>query len=323
MIIQKDNPDNQAISISFSPTYLKIFEDQILSILYPRSAVPVIAEPEQSFIMQLQSIAFESISVYLQTAYDPLPDKYILSVDEIKQENNIFYVTVTVPAEVCEELYNLTVTIQAEGEEYQQTRPRAVSIEETIDDTYTFVQIADFHIGDPRGLTENPKEIIGWKAAKKVIEEINLLHPDFVIITGDLVFGQAYPFEYTHEYKLCYDILQQFQVPTFLAPGNHDGYIQTFQDGLEFWQYYFGPLYYSFDYGGNHFLSLNSYDWPKIARFGFSYLVFNWGGSIREEQEQWIEQDLENHAASPQISMMLHHSPSWNMRSFIDSSISS
>jgi len=314
-MIKQEDFINQTISISISPSYQKIFEDQNFTILYPRSAIPVIAEPGQSFIIQLQSPVFETLSVSLQTAYDPLPDNYFLSVDDFKNENNIFYITVSIPSNVSEELYNLTISLEAEGNQYIQTRPRAVNVQQTIDDTYTFIQIADFHIGDPRGLAENPKETIGWKAAHKIIEEINLLHPDFVIITGDLTFGQAYPFEYSHEYRLCYDILQEFQVPTYLAPGNHDGYIQTFQDGLKFWQYYFGPLYYSFDYGNNHFLSLNSYDWPKIARFGFSYLVFNWGGSIREEQAQWIEQDLTKHKSSPMLSMMLHHNPLWDTTS--------
>ena len=70
-----------------------------------------------------------------------------------------------------------------------------------ISDNFSFVHLTDFHIGDPRGLKENIKQTIGWKAAKKCIEEINLINPDFLIITGDLVFGQIYPFEYSLEYS--------------------------------------------------------------------------------------------------------------------------
>jgi 3',5'-cyclic AMP phosphodiesterase CpdA len=114
------------------------------------------------------------------------------------------------------------------------------------------------------------------------------------------------------EYETCYEILQDFTVPTFLCPGNHDGYVQTFQDGLEFWEDYFGPLYYSFDYHNTHFLSINSYDWPYKARLGFSYLVFNWGGSIQEEQLTWIENDLTSNSDAEQTMMMMHHNPLWD-----------
>ena len=58
----KDEPkESQIISVSFSSSYKDAFENQSISILYPRSSIPVILEPTQSFIMQLQSVAFESI----------------------------------------------------------------------------------------------------------------------------------------------------------------------------------------------------------------------------------------------------------------------
>jgi 3',5'-cyclic AMP phosphodiesterase CpdA len=202
--------------------------------------------------------------------------------------------------------------IEAEGKRYINTRPRAVSVKDDVSDTFTFVHLADFHIGDPRGLIEDPKEIFGWKASRKTIEEINLLNPDFVIISGDLTFGQLYPFEYTFEYQTCYEILQEFNVPTYLCPGNHDGYVQTFLDGFKFWEEYFGPLYYSFDYHNTHFISINSYDWPAISRLGFSYLVFNWGGSVQNDQIRWIEQDLYDHSDADQTILMLHHNPLWD-----------
>lgn len=297
---------------TYQAYYQNLDESDELNILYPRSSIPVILTPTQSIIIEFQSIAFDHISAYLSTAYDQLPDTIPLSIDSITEEQNVKYATVTIPVDTPPELYNLTLTIETEGETYSATRPRAVSIKETMTDSYTFVHLTDFHIGDPRGLTENFKEIIGWKASRKTIEEINLLNPDFVIISGDLTFGQLYPFEYTFEYPKCYEILQEFNVPTYLCPGNHDGYVQTFQDGLTFWEDYFGPQYYSFDYHDTHFLSINSYDWPYKARLGFSYVVFNWGGSIQEDQLAWIENDLSTHSEAGQTYMMMHHNPLWD-----------
>lgn len=314
MIAEQEKPiKNMPITLSTYPEfYQRISTDEEISILYPRSSIPVIITPEQSFIIQFTSIAFDSLSAEISTAYDALPDAIPITIDTIEQDQDIMYATAIIPIDTPPELYNLTITIETEGETYTTTRPRAVSIKESITDSFTFIHLTDFHIGDPRGLLENPKETIGWKAARKVIEEVNLIQPDFVLISGDLTFGQFYPFEYTIEYKKCYDILQEFDVPTFLCPGNHDGYVQTGQDGLRFWEDTFGPLYYSFDYGDTHFLSVNSYDWPKIDRIGFSYIVFNWGGSVQEEQMDWIAEDLNDNSDAEQTLMMMHHNPLWD-----------
>ena len=311
--ISPQKPTFLPISFETYPGYYENLDvSEEISIFYPRSSIPVILSPTRSFIIHFQSIAFNSITATMTTAYDKLSESIHLPINSITEEENVKYASVTIPRDVPSELYNLTLTIETEGETFSTTRPRAVSVKEEIDDSYTFVHLTDFHIGDPRGLTENFKEIIGWKAARKTVEEINMLNPDFVIISGDLTFGQLYPFEYIFEYQTCYEILQDFTVPTYLCPGNHDGYVQTFQDGLKFWEDYFGPLYYSFDYQDTHFLSINSYDWPYKARLGFSYLVFNWGGSIQEEQLNWIENDLSTHSEADQTFMMMHHNPLWD-----------
>ena len=129
-----------------------------------------------------------------------------------------------------------------------------------------------------------------------------------------MVFGQLYPFEYSVEYRKCYDILQQFDVPIFLCPGNHDGYIQLGQDGFKFWKEFFGPLYYSFNYGQYHFTSVNSYDWPAKNRWAISYAPFQWGGHIQEEQMKWIEKDLQRSTNAKARFIMLHHNPLWDTK---------
>ena len=297
---------------TYSSFYQNKDDNEEIEIIYPRSSIPAILTPTQSLSIQFQSIDFTQLIVTISTSFDPLKDIISLPIESLNNEQNVYNATVTIPENTPAELYNLTLTIETEKGLFSTTRPRAISIKDTISDSFTFVHLTDFHIGDPRGLTENPKEIFGWKASRKTVEEINLLNPDFVIISGDLTFGQLYPFEYRYEYPICYDILQEFTVPTYLCPGNHDGYIQTFQDGLKFWEEYFGPLYYSFNYNNTHILSVNSYDWPALARIGFSYLVFNWGGSFQKDQLKWIENDLENNVHADQTFIMLHHNPLWD-----------
>jgi 3',5'-cyclic AMP phosphodiesterase CpdA len=313
---QLTSPIISPVSFEAYPEYYqKIASNKEINLVYPRSSIPMILTPEQSGIIHFQSIDMDDISASITTAYDPLPDNILLVVESITEDQNIKYATITIPKDTPQGLYNFTLTIENGEGSYSTTRPRAISIKDEISDSFTFIHLTDFHIGDPRGLIHNPREIIGWRAARKTIEEINLLNPDFVIITGDLTFGQLYPFEYTIQYNKCYEILQEFTVPTFLCPGNHDGYIQTFQDGLRFWEAFFGPAYYSFDYHNTHILSINSYDWPARSRLGFSYLVFNWGGSIREDQLNWIETDLDQNYDADQTFIMMHHNPLWDTTS--------
>ncbi len=281
-------------------------------IYYPRTSCPsfVVSKGAATFSFTADEL-FDEVLVYIATAYEPVVDAFWLPVDNVYEENKRWFVEVKVPADVPEELYNLTFLFNQNGSFFAETEPRAVQVVEEFTDTFTFIHITDFHVGDPRGFAENFRETLRYRSILRCIKEVNLLHPDFVVISGDLVYGQIYPFEYQREYELFYQMLQLFDVPTFLAPGNHDGYNRLLEDGFEYWQDYFGPLYYSFDYGAYHFLSINSFDMTKLLRLTFCSIPLNWGGSISDEQLSWIEQDLDA-AESPLSFMFLHHSPLWD-----------
>ncbi|MFO8132494.1 MAG: metallophosphoesterase [Thermoplasmatota archaeon] len=283
------------------------------AIVVPRSSMPVIVRQGHSFVASVRVDGMPSgWKASLATAYDPVvtEQKPMVTDTVFNDTTGCWDVEMQVPPSLPSDLYNLTVEVECQGDIYQLSTPRSVSVVDAYRQELSYVHLTDFHIGDPRGFKENVRETLGWKAAKKSIQEINLLHPDFVVITGDLTFGQLYPFEYTFEYRTCYDILQQFDVPTYLVPGNHDGYIQTGQDGLAFWERFFGPLYYSFDYGDRHFVGVNSYDWPSRSRHAVSYVAFNWGGHVQPEQLAWIEDDLARHADGFSA-VLLHHNPLW------------
>jgi len=285
------------------------------TLVAPRSAMPVMVRPHDLFVITV-SLAQPAADweATLDTAYDRVVESFSLPVREAHyfQERETWRVQVQVPETATPELYNLTVTATFGGGWAAVTEPRAVSVVSAFKSNFSFVHLTDFHIGDPRGFTEDINKTLGWKAAKKSIDEINLLNPDFVLISGDLVFGQLYPFEYAFEYRTCHDILQRFQVPTYLVPGNHDGYIQCGQDGLVFWERFFGPRYYSFDYGSYHFTAVNSYDWPNRSRWAFSYLAFNWGGNVGAEQLAWVEADAGANSDAALSVMFMHHNPLWD-----------
>ncbi len=277
---------------------------------YPLHSLPALTEANQALELTIQTSAtISDATLQLETAYEPVVSTYTITPTSISQTAETATLQIIIPEEAQPELYNLTATLTTDNGELQVHQPRCINIYEDINDTFTFIHITDFHVGDYRGLPENPYETLKHRNIKKCIEEINLLHPDFVIISGDLVFGQIHPFDYLYEYPLCYNMLQQIDVPTFLVPGNHDGYHHIVLDGLELWNDYFGPHYHSFDYGDYHFIGLNSYDWPVFNRLTFFVLPFGWGGSLQDQQLQWLEEDLTSHSDSEKTFMYLHHNP--------------
>ncbi len=304
--INEINKNKKEINVNAIDIDERNIDGANFKIIYPKCSNPAIVEKGRNFTIILLA-NLTNFGIKISTAYEPVIDEFCLKINDIASEGNVLRINVNVPKYIPIELYNLTIS----SGRFSLTEPRAVSIVDKIDGNFTFVHMTDLHIGDPRGMKVSIRETIGWKAVKKCIEEINLLHPDFVVITGDLTFGQLYPFEYSFEYKKLYGILQRFDVPTFLCPGNHDGYIKSGQDGFQFWEEYFGSLYYSFDYGKAHFIMANSYDWPRKSRIGFSCVVFNWGGYIGDKQLKWIEEDLKNSNALLNI-LALHHNPLWN-----------
>ena len=109
-------------------------------------------------------------------------------------------------------------------------------------------------------------------------------------------------------------MIQMFDVPTYLVPGNHDGYRRIGEDGLKMWKEYFGPHYYSFDYGNYHFQAINSYEWPEKLRWSFGPIALTWGGYINDVQLDWIENDLKNQSKSKLKFMFIHHNPIWDTK---------
>ena len=290
-----------------------IEDTEQIKMVYPLSTYPALLEKNDILHIEFKCFWFDRVYVYISTAYEPVVDEIWLEPHSIFKNNSLCEANYHIPDSTPEELYNLTIIIEREGEFYTCSIPRSVSVYDKIDDDFTIIHVADFHVGDPRGFAESIDQTLGFRSIKRCINEINLVHPDLVLISGDLVFGQLYPFEYSIEYRKCYEIIQLFDVPTFLVPGNHDGYYRFKEDGLLFWKQYFGPLYYSFDFGDYHFTGVNSFDWPAKLRSSVLFIALNWGGSIQDVQLEWIEQDLKNSESDLKF-IFLHHNPIWDTK---------
>lgn len=275
----------------------------------PRIGFPAMVQAGQSFQVELDSSGsqqgVDAITIELKNS-ETENTLNIPCEASITFNSALVSVEATVPVNTPYLLYNLHVIYNITGKSYEVVEYNSVSVIREFKQTPTVIHLTDLHIGDPRGAQENIKETIGWKAAKRAVQEINILRPDFVLLTGDLVFGQ----NYMREYPALLDILKEFHVPVFCTMGNHDGYATPVNDGYDMWQKYIGPLYYSFDYGDLHFTMLNTYDWPKQQRESVGFVSAVWGGQIRSEQMKWISDDLAAHR-NMSLYMCGHHNPIW------------
>lgn len=245
----------------------------------------------------------------------------------------------TVPIEINPVLHDLTVDYPGGSD----TQPRAVEYTESFSENPRFVVLADPQVGDARSLRDGGEDSMAsgspypfltsaertfgdgtedgrWASFQKAIQEINLLDPDLVLVAGDLAMGD----EYNVEYEDAYRLVNTIQAPTYMAMGNHDGYVPWGEDGYSYWRSYFGPLNYSVDYGDDvHILSINTYDWDEMDRAGFGPATSAFGGQVQDDQLRWIRDDLSTWRADNPQGLVLtvgHHNPTWEQSRYREAS---
>ena len=148
---------------------------------------------------------------------------------------------------------------------------------------FTFIHASDTHIA--------PAVVARTQRLRALAESLD---PAFVIITGDLVrdalrVGEA---EATGYYELFKREAALFESPVWTVPGNHEIFgVERDQSkvsaahplyGRNMYRHYRGPDYYSFNYGGVHFVGLNTVDVDDQWYYGH----------IDSAQLAWLERDL-------------------------------
>lgn len=149
--------------------------------------------------------------------------------------------------------------------------------------TFTFIHGSDTHIA--------PAVVARTQRFRALADSLN---PAFVLITGDLVkdalrVGEA---EAAGYYELFMGEEAQFKRPVWTVPGNHENFgIERDKShvsathplyGRKMYHHYLGPDYYSFNFGGVHFVGLNTVDIDDQSYYGH----------VDSRQLAWLERDL-------------------------------
>lgn len=148
---------------------------------------------------------------------------------------------------------------------------------------FTFIHASDTHLSEK-----------SLDRMKQLQEIVNTNKPDFVLITGDLVRDalRVSEKEAGGYYQLYVNELQKFSAPVWNVPGNHEIFgIERHLSlvgkdhplyGKKMYHHYLGPNYYSFNYGGIHFIGLDDVDFEDLWYYGH----------VDSVQFNWLKQDL-------------------------------
>jgi 3',5'-cyclic AMP phosphodiesterase CpdA len=215
-----------------------------------------------------------------------------------------------VPAVPVYDLYDLAVTASGGLED---TTWNAVKVIPEFKDDYYFIHITDPHMPThlyyyESGADTDSSELVDMR---EVIHDVNIINPEFVLLTGDYVNeGELEEFLNKRYFSRTQRLLAEFDVPVYLTSGNHDlgGWDDTPPpDGTarQNWWRFFGwkrcddpppgaPWYtqdYSFDYGPVHYIGLEAY----INYDGWRSEIYG-SDSFTSAQMDWLDDEI---AASP------------------------
>lgn len=150
---------------------------------------------------------------------------------------------------------------------------------------FTFVQMCDTQLGF--GGYDND-----LKSFKTAVNRINALNPDFVVICGDLVHEPN-----DTSYRDFKKIMEDFNMPCYLASGNHDvGNIPN-DSTLNYYRNTMGEDYYKFQHNGYSFMVTNTQLWKADI------------GDESKKHDNWFKKTLRIEKARNHQTFVIGHYP--------------
>jgi calcineurin-like phosphoesterase family protein len=139
------------------------------------------------------------------------------------------------------------------------------------------------------------------RVARTIAGEIGLIRPDFVLWTGDTVYGYGdTTAELRDEYAAFLGLFRNTQVPIFNCPGNHEIHPDDVtpcdpraQAPEEEFEKRYGNLYGSFDYADIHVIALDTAERCGEDRIDGAQLA-------------WLKEDLETNKGARMIFVFTH-----------------
>lgn len=176
-------------------------------------------------------------------------------------------------------------------------------------------------IGDQTGTTDLDTNLDEtYQVLTEGVETLKKEHVDLILHVGDLIESTRSEAEVRKDFRRAVDIISNAQKPWYISAGDHDvnpgDWIPNSSNRRKekLFMELFGSilqdaktqLYYSFDQGKYHFISLYSQEHLHTdPRWGNTYLA-----RISGEQKAWLESDLKRNRAAAGTIIFLHQ-PLW------------
>ncbi len=261
-------------------------------IRYPIGTRPVIVRPGDEIPVEVKapnSASGWNASIETKWSSSPLEFKNA----SFNNAAGRWTVTFTVPNGVPSFLYGLRLKFDG-GEDFQ---PRAVMIVAAFKDSIKVVHLTDVHVY---------KSELLFDVYPRLADEINLINPDVIVVTGDLTDSCGYTddrWPESDQYPPMLDLWNSYNSPTFILPGNHDLSPFRYEDDYLRWNRFFDVTDFSFDVGPYHFIAFdNAFTMVSSAR----------DEAHREdlfpEQLEWIDNELSRNSGA-KMNILLFHVP--------------
>ena len=202
-------------------------------VLGPRLGIPVIVKPGSTIEISIKSsLPFWRPNWQMSLALrdQRIPLTIVATQMDVAQQ----VIAVTIPKVINAAAYSLIVS---DGEN-EIIRPKAVHVVEDFPQQVSIVQMADLPTlgrGD------------GDQRLQQIIDEINIINPDLVLMTGDIAYGGSWD-----QYHRLLAAMEKINAPVIAAPGNHE------YEGWAGFLTLIGEPYHSVQFGHLQFISLNS-----------------------------------------------------------------
>jgi len=292
--------------------------DTVTIVQRPLLNIPSIVIPDQE--LNIECFAPESTTDWnVELIFEDIVVPLELNQSEFDSDLQKWILNTTIPQVDFYELLDLKVTA---SDGIFDNVTNAVKIINQFKDNYYFVHITDAHLPGHTfygndGYETDDSELDDFY---EVIKDINLMNPEFVLLTGDLINeGELEDFECLRNHTLSVQLLEKFEVPVYIVPGNHDlgGWDATPPSQgtarREWWRFFgwrqretppteteYLTHDYSFDYGSTHFTGLEAYD-------NYDSYMYNVYGdeSFIPSQITWLKNDLQN--AGNKTKVLFYH----------------
>src|SRR3989339_588612 len=244
------NPDN----VDFGPViiannklivtgkygYVYIFEEASINaglIQSPKVTLPTIVKRGESFNIKCK--ASPSVSGWtagLKKLNTTVNLTVTASYDTSKALWNI---TAAVPGSAYEDMYDLYVSYSGGND----TSVNSVKVIKEIKSDYYFIHISA------------PTHGMGKSDLNTMLDNIKLINPEFVIITGNILGSSS-----ESNFQYLTETLRKYNVPVYMVPGDTDCSGPADSNSHKLWESSIGARYFSFSYGDHKYVGVDTTD---------------------------------------------------------------